>query len=266
MKYPTICLAFFLCLFFSCKNEEVIKEKPEKKLYEEITFVTPDSITIFGDLYETNKSEDIILLFHQGGSNRRGEYRTIIPELLKLGLNILAIDQRVGGQIYGEYNQTIANIPTNSFDNKYGYCDAYNNLEGALNFVIQQGFSGKKILWGSSYSASLVMRLGSERPQDVDGILSFSPASGKVMEGCNPEDFMANVKSPLLILKPPNEMKSDRAKAQFEMAATYNHQTYAAEYGVHGSSMLVESRVGHDVGKNWEVVHAFLKEVRRIEN
>ena len=211
---------------------------------------------------EKDKGKDVILLFHQGGSNARGEYRTIIPELLKTNVNILAIDQRVGGQIYGNYNRTIANIPSNSFNNNYGYCDAYNNLEGALDFIIEKGFIGKKIIWGSSYSASLVMKLAGERPKDISGVLSFSPAAGKVMEGCNPEDFMESVTMPMLILKPPNEMESDRSKAQFELAKQYNHQTYAAEFGVHGSSMLVESRVGNDVSKNWEVVLNFIKQVR----
>ncbi|TDQ32208.1 alpha/beta hydrolase family protein [Zeaxanthinibacter enoshimensis] len=258
-------LYFYLILFASSLasyGQDMPKEVKPDMPQEEISFTTPDSIKIFGDLYVSQKEEDVILLFHQGGSNARGEYRTIIPKLLELGLNILAIDQRVGGQIYGNCNRTVANIPSNSFDNNYGYCDAYNNLEGALDYLIKEGFSGRKIVWGSSYSASLSMKLASERPSEILGVLAFSPASGEVMKGCNPEDFMDKVKSPLLILKPPNEVESERSKMQFELADRYGHQTYAAEHGVHGSSMLVESRVGHDISKNWDVVLDFINGIR----
>ena len=230
--------------------------------YQEISFYTSDSIKVFGQLYERNKSNDIILLFHQGGSNARGEYRTIIPRLLDNNFNILAIDQRVGGQIYGSYNRTIANIPGNSFDNNYGYCDAYNNLEGALDYLIQTGNTSGKILWGSSYSASLSMKLASIRGQDLIGVLAFSPASGRVMDGCNPEDFIEMVEIPMIILKPPNEMESERSQQLYDLAAKLGHQTYVAENGIHGSSMLVESRVGKEVSKNWEIVLTFLHQIR----
>jgi len=264
MRPLFLSITLLLITLTSCKTEtqEQPQQPVEDKDYEEISFVTPDSITIFGQLYTTSKSDDCILLFHQGGSNSRGEYRTIIPKLQELGMNILAIDQRVGGQIYGNYNRTIANIPSNSFNNNYGYCDAYNNLEGALNYMKQNGFTGKKIAWGSSYSASLSLKLASEYPNDIQGVLAFSPAAGEVMNGCNPEQYLELIKVPTLLLKPPNEMQSERSKAQFELAAQYNHQTYAAEYGRHGSSMLVESRVGHDVSQNWEVVLNFINEVR----
>ena len=174
----------------------------------------------------------------------------------------MAIDQRMGGQIYGSYNRTIANIPDNSFDNDYTYCDAYNNLEGALDFVIESGISGKKILWGSSYSASLAIQLANNRPMDVDGILAFSPASGGPMQACQPDKYFNTLKVPLLLLRPPNEMENENTKKQFDLANSNNHQTYAAKFGIHGSSMLVEERVGQEVNETWKVVESFLNEIR----
>lgn len=47
-------------------------------------------------------------------------------------------------------------------------------------------------------------------------------------------------------------------KKQFELFKQYNHQIYEAKNGVHGSSMLVESRVHNDVTQNWNVVNTFL--------
>jgi len=241
-------------------KNKVINESTNVK---EISFFTSDSIQIFGDLYELDKKGKTILLFHQGGSNARGEYAPIIPILLEQGYNVLAIDQRSGGQYYGSYNRTLANIPTNVYGDGYGYCDAYNNLEGALDFIIDLGFSGNKIVWGSSYSASLVIQLANNRQNDIDGVLAFSPASGGSMKDCLPDPYFETLEKPLLLLRPPNEMESENSKLQFDLAKKFNHQTYVPGSGVHGSSMLVEDRVGSDVQDTWNVVLTFLRGIEK---
>ncbi|OIQ37179.1 MAG: hypothetical protein BM563_09010 [Bacteroidetes bacterium MedPE-SWsnd-G1] len=254
-------LLFVICfcsIFYSCDSKNnSLKTETENNL-KEISFITSDSIKIYGDLYEKDKSSPIILLFHQGGSNARAEYDSIIPKLISQGFNVLAIDQRMGGQYYGGYNRTVAQIKDHIFGNPYSYCDAYNNLEGALNYVIESGFTGNKILWGSSYSASLAIKLGNNHQTDISGVLAFSPASGGSMKNCLPDPYFESLKIPLLILRPPNEMKSENSKTQFEKARRFGHQTYAAINGVHGSSMLVKERVGADTSKTWEVVNLFL--------
>nr|WP_299385320.1 hypothetical protein [Allomuricauda sp.] len=260
-------LAFLgaLVLLGSCKNEPKPEAQPEPvpepKLGREISFYTPDSIQIIGDLYEQDKQGKTILLFHQGGSNTRGEYAPIIPRLLEEGYNILAIDQRVGGQYYGSYNRTLANIPTHGFGDGYGYCDAYNNLESALDYVLNSGFTGDKIIWGSSYSASLGIQLANNRQQDISGVLAFSPASGNSMKDCLPNGYFETIEIPLLILRPPHEMERETSKLQSEMAKVHGHKTFVPEHGVHGSSMLVTERVGADVYKTWEVVLSFLSNI-----
>ena len=263
MRIITITVIGILLFLSSCQKEEKKENSNEISTVKEISFYTPDSIKIFGDLYELDKKEKTILLFHQGGSNARGEYAPIIPNLIDKGYNILAIDQRVGGQYYGNYNRTLANIPTNSFGDGYGYCDAYNNLESALNFIIDSGFSGDKIIWGSSYSASLAIQLANNRQSDINGVLAFSPASGGSMKDCLPDKYFETLKRPLIILRPPNEMESEKSKLQFDLANKYNHQTYVPKYGVHGSSMLVKERVGNDVEDTWNVVYSFLNEVSK---
>lgn len=259
MRILSITLVGIFLILCSCKKET----SNENSDVKEISFYTPDSILVFGDLYELDKKGKTILLFHQGGSNARGEYAPIIPRLIEKGYNILAIDQRSGGQYYGSYNRTLANIPTNGFGDGYGYCDAYNNLESALDFTIDSGFSGDKIVWGSSYSASLAIQLASNRQSEVDGVLAFSPASGGSMKDCLPNTYFETLKRPLLILRPPNEMENENAKLQFDLANKNNHQTYVPKNGVHGSSMLVEKRVGSEVEDTWTVVLSFLT---KIEN
>ena len=59
-------------------------------------------------------------------------------------------------------------------------------------------------------------------------------------------------------------MENENSKQQFDLANSFNHQTYVAKYGRHGSSMLVEERVGNDVEETWNVSKcAQLEEVQR---
>jgi hypothetical protein len=121
----------------SCKDKKIESNTiVETEVTNEIYFFASDSIKIYGDLYVNDKSAPTLLIFHQGGSNTRAEYNSIIPQLQKDGFNILTIDQRVGGQYYyGGYNRTVAEISKN----EYGYCDAYPDLVAALNNIKTEG-------------------------------------------------------------------------------------------------------------------------------
>lgn len=262
MKKYILASIILFSLLSSCQKKVEINLNIDKNAAKEINFITSDSIKIYGDLYELDKSNPVILLFHQGGSNARAEYGTIIPKLTKKGFNVLAIDQRVGGQIYGNYNRTVAGVPDNTFDNPYGYCDAYNNLESALDYIINAGFKGNKIVWGSSYSGTLAIQLASKNSDKISGVLAFSPASGNSMKDCSSLPYFESIKTPLILLRPPHEMKSENSQAQFKLAEENGHQTYVAKYGVHGSSMLVKERVGNDVSETWAVVNEFLEKVK----
>ncbi len=256
MKLSQTLLLINLLYLASCdsaitnNNNKVVDDNDK-----EISFYTEDSVKILGDLFEYQKAAPCILLFHQGGSNARGEYHEIINHLVADGFNVLAIDQRLGGQTYGSYNRTIAAMPLNEFT----YCDAYLDMEGALAFMTKNGFTGPKILWGSSYSASLAIKLADTHQQDVAAVLAFSPASGGPMQPCKPDDYFASLKLPLLLLRPKNEMEIESVAKQFQLAADHNHEVYIAENGTHGSSMLIENRVKANVKGNWERVNAFLQ-------
>ena len=246
--------SIFIGLFFSCQEGNKEITTTAKKNTNEVVFFANDSLKLYGDLHVLDKKKPIIILFHQAGANARGEYNTIIPELLKEGFNVLAIDQRTGGQSFGKYNRTVAEIPANRF----GYCDAYPDLEAALKYVHDNDFSGKKLIWGSSYSAALVIKLGFKNPDSIDGILAFSPASGAPMKGCDPNEYFEKINTPLLVLRPKREMEFESVKNQFNLAKKYNHQFYVAENGVHGSSMLVESRTKSNNDETWAAVKGFL--------
>lgn len=252
-KFSSAFLSACALLWVSCQpgqpKEESVKNQPA-----EINYYTPDSVQIFGDLYLKDKSAETIVLFHQARANARGEYGPIIPELTAMGYNVLAIDQRSGGQLFGSYNRTVAQIPLNRFS----YCDAYPEMEEALNYLNTHGFKEGKIVWGSSYSAALVIKLAAQHSDEVAGVLAFSPASGEPMEGCRPEEYFSTLKVPLLVLRPDSEMQYEFVKTQFDSVAHTGHQTYVAIGGKHGSSMLVSSRTNTNTEKTWEVVKVFL--------
>ena len=264
MKKAIALGGLILSLFVACQKNERKEENrnDEKSLVEEIHFFTSDSIKIYGDLYEVDKNGTTILLFHQGGSNARGEYRSIIPKLIENKYNVFAIDQRLGGQMFGDYNRTVSNIAYKDFSyNGYSYCDAYSDLEHALNYLLKSGFRGKKVLWGSSYSASLAIKLSNDRSNDVSGILAFSPASGDPMKECLPNQYFETLKVPLILFRPQKEADIESVKDQLNLADELGHKTYVAKNGTHGSSMLVFDRVGTDVTENWKAVFDFLSQL-----
>ncbi len=207
----------------------------------EVSFDTFDGVTIHGDLYEADAPKDapIILLFHQGASNARGEYSDFIaPKLVESGYHVLAIDQRNGGDTYGSSNRTASAIE----NNEYGYCDALPDLDAAVTYARDQGFTGKLAAWGSSYSGALVFQLAANRPDDVNAILAFSPASGGPVLECQPEDSIENVSVPIFAARPAIEMRRPAVQEQSFMFIDHDVYFMVAPRGVHGSSMLHPER------------------------
>ena len=206
-----------------------------------VSFTATDGVTVHADIYMVpggNKATPLILLFHQAGGDSRGEYTPVIPRLLAAGYNVIGVDQRVGGTRFGGTNRTVNGL-TGEAD---GYCSAYPDLEVALNYAIEQGFSGPRAAWGSSYSAALVLRLAAEHGSRLDAVLSFSPASGPPLAECHPDDFAPQVKIPALLLRPEGEVTARASREQFERFAAAGLQTHISHPGTNGSSMLVTER------------------------
>ncbi|HPG11932.1 MAG TPA: alpha/beta fold hydrolase [Chitinophagaceae bacterium] len=243
----------FWGILFGCTEQ---KSSADKSLNTEVSFLTSDSIRIYGDYLAGEVDKPAILLCHQGGSNARGEYAWLADTLNSLGYTTLAIDLRSGGQLYGSWNRTIAE---NQARNP-SYCDAYPDIEAAVKYLLEKTQDKKMILWGSSFSGALVIQYAARHPEHVKAVLGFSPASGEPMEGCQPEQDFDKIEMPLLVLRPEREMEIESVKNQIALAQKYNHQTFIAKPGAHGSSMLVEKRIKSDVGPTWNAVISFLQE------
>ncbi|NNF57310.1 MAG: alpha/beta hydrolase [Rhodothermaceae bacterium] len=224
-----------------------------------VVLTTRDGLTVYGDLYASGgvPGHPFILLFHQGGANGRAEYAPILPRLRAEGFNLLVLDQRRGGDRFGGHNRTVAAHEGATFS----YCEALPDLEAALAFVRERDPSARPILWGSSYSAALVIQVAAVHSDAVAGVLAFSPASGEPMDGCRPEPLADGLTVPLLVLRPQSEAARESVAAQLAAFAEQGHQTYVADPGTHGSSMLAEERAGGDVEPTWRVVLDFLRDV-----
>ena len=132
---------------------------------EKLTFESSDGVSVNADLYLMHPdSVTMIILFHQAGWSR-GEYLEIAPKLNQRGFNCIAVDQRSGNQVNNISNQTFKNArqamkPTQ-------YLDALPDMEAAIKFVGEKFAQGKLLIWGSSYSASLVLKITGEGAEVV---------------------------------------------------------------------------------------------------
>jgi alpha-beta hydrolase superfamily lysophospholipase len=223
---------------------------------EEIQFVSAGDVTVYGDVYlaDADKSAPLILLFHQGGGDARGEYSGIAERLTQNGYHAIAIDQRAGGERFGSVNRTVAALDGKEF----GYCEAYADLEAVLVYANETGFSGPVVAWGSSYSAALVFRLTVEHHDELVAALAFSPAAGAPLADCQLQPYVANIRLPMLALRPQSEYEIDSVKVQMAEFAAQGIKAYVADPGVHGSSMLNAERVGAPTDATWTVVLEFL--------
>ncbi|MCF8257632.1 MAG: hypothetical protein K9J06_08770 [Flavobacteriales bacterium] len=135
-----------------------------------VMFPSKDGLTITADMYETEPEHPWVVLFHQANSSR-GEYRDIAPRLNKLGLNCMAVDLRSGKEMNFRVNETAglakdAHLPTD-------YIDSEKDMRAAIERAYGIG-KRPVIVLGSSYSASLALKLAKEM-SEVRAVIAFSP-------------------------------------------------------------------------------------------
>ena len=132
--------------------------------FKQIEFKSIDDLEITADLYMKfeDKSKPFIVLCHQAGWSR-GEYREIAPKLNDLGFNCMAIDQRSGKTVNGVKNETAARAKAER--KEHSYADAEQDILAAVKYAKANFADGKLLLWGSSYSSSLVLHVTGETPR-----------------------------------------------------------------------------------------------------
>lgn len=135
-----------------------------------VKFPSKDGVTITADMYEANPDYPWIVLFHKAQSSR-GEFQRIAIKLNKLELNCMAVDLRSGKEANFIVNETYVLAKNTELGTEY--LDAEIDMRAAIQkaYIIARK---PVIIFGSSYSASLAIKLGAEMSQ-VKAVVAFSP-------------------------------------------------------------------------------------------
>lgn len=169
----------------------------------------------------------------------------------------MAIDQRSGKEVNNVKNQTFERAEKAKM--KTTYIDAYPDLVAAIKYAKSNYVTGKLIVWGSSYSASLVIKLASEYSEMIDGVLCFAPGEYFAKLGKS-ETFIAEaakkVTCPIFITSAKNEKPG--WKSIFESTPSKSKHSFLPETdGNHGSRALWEQF--EDSKNYWAAVTEFLE-------
>lgn len=239
--------------------------QPANPVVSTISGTSADGVTFYGEYYQggLGQSAPLIMLFHQGGSNGRSEFEPLIPWLNDLGFRAIAWDQRTGGAIYGGENRTIAGYPEPEAlslpeNREAKYCGAYADFKGAMDLVLEENLADNIYVWGGSYAGALAFQLASEYPDNVTGLLAFSPSASDWMANCRTRKWVPDINMPAIVLRPESEMERQNSIDQREILENAGVEFHVVPNGVHASSMLIDERTEHDMSDTREIVANWL--------
>lgn len=219
-----------------------------------VTLVTDDSVEVAAYLWTGDgERRAVVIALHQGGANARGEYGPLVSRLLAESFDVLAPDLRSGGERWGARNATV-----DAREASADYCEALPDLRAALAWARTTRPDVRTVLWGSSFSAALALRVAAEGPAGLAAVLAFSPATGGPLAGCVGEEVSDRITVPVLVLRPAAEMNLEHVRAQMTTFRAQGHAIHVSAPGAHGSSMLDPDRVGAGTDRTWKVVLDFL--------
>lgn len=224
-----------------------------------IFFKSKDGIEIAANLYMAHdKNAPFIVLFHQAGWSR-GEYNEIAPKLNGLGYNCMAVDLRSGGSVNDVKNITNQNAIKGMKETNY--VDAIQDMQSAIIYARENFAQGKLIIWGSSYSSALTLKLAGDMADDIDGALAFSPGEYFVSQG-KPRDFIASsashISDPVFITSARNE-KNSWWGIYVSISSDKKEYFLPETSGNHGSRALWQKFA--DSAAYWDAVKKFLKSI-----
>jgi pimeloyl-ACP methyl ester carboxylesterase len=229
---------------------QTVKGVPEK-----ITFPSADNLPVTANLYIKNDTAPFIVLCHMAGFNK-SEYRETAKTLMDKGYNCLAIDQRSGGENYGYENETHNEAV------KRGLATSYLNAEpdivNAVNYIYDK-YKKSVILWGSSYSASLALKIGKENAH-VRAIMAFSPGEYFEKDSMILKNHIRDIGKPVFITSSRVEANNDLMAIIDAVGPKTVTHFKPKGAGEHGSQVLwIDSP---DNFEYWKAVDAFLEKIK----
>lgn len=226
----------------------------EAQTARRVKFPSKDGVTITADMYEVNPDYPWVVLFHMAESSR-GEFQRIAPKLNKLEVNCIAVDLRSGKEENFIVNETYV-LAKNT-----GLGTAYLDAEKDMRAAIEKAYLIARkpvIIFGSSYSASLALKLASEMPQ-VKAVIAFSPGEyfGKELDVAA---AAKNLSKPTFIACGSDEKKYTDAIAN---AVQSQKKIYFAppKGGAHGSKSLDKGTDGET--EYWIQMINFIQTVKK---
>ena len=221
-----------------------------------VQFKTMDKVTVTADLYVAKPSSaPFIILFHQAKYSR-GEYLETAPKLNAMGFNCMAVDLRSGGVVNGVDNKTYNYADSLGMETRY--VDAYTDMRAALSYVKRKYPNSKIILFGSSYSASLAIKLASDFPEGISGVVAFSPGEYFSKFGWSRDIIQisaSRIKCPVFIASSHDE-KDSWQKIYNAIPVQTKVAFVPDEGGKHGSKALWEAFPKHT--QYWQALKSFL--------
>jgi len=205
-------------------------------------------------MYEVDPSYPWVVLFHMAQSSR-GEFQRIAPKLNKLEVNCIAVDLRSGKENNFIVNETY--VLAKNTELGTSYMDAEIDMKAAIEkaYLIARK---PVIIFGSSYSASLALKLAAEMPQ-VKAVIAFSPGEyfGKELDV---EAAASGLSKPTFIACGSDEKKYTDAIAN---AVKSSKKIYFApgKGGAHGSKCLDKNTEGET--EYWIQMINFIQTVKK---
>lgn len=218
-----------------------LNDQPNDSLTMQLaTFPSRDGLVIHARVYNKNKAFPVVLLCHQAGSSK-DEYAETAPMIAEWGFNCIAIDQRAGGTRLGGNNETATLAAQQGKDTEFG--DAEQDIEAAIDYVFKM-YDKPIILVGSSYSASLALKLGSSNPKLL-AVAAFSPGEYFKNDPQLISKAVATLKKPTFITSSHEEIPQS-AQLFDLVAASDKVQFKPTTEGIHGSRALWQQTPDHD--------------------
>lgn len=217
-----------------------------------VHFLSLDGMKMAGDYHEINPDAPIIILCHQAGYSR-GEYIDIAAQLNSFGFNCFAIDQRAGKSCNGLVNETAKYAKERGRPTTY--LDAEQDIRAAIAHVTTKYYKNNIILWGSSYSAALALKLATEIPA-ISHVVAYSP--GEYLDGIDLQSTLSNLDKPAYVTSAKKESESVKTLLS-NVNPTLITQFVPEGNGVHGSKVLW--RDAQDNGEYWASIYMYLKEL-----
>lgn len=200
----------------------------------EISFVTTDKITVYGDYYNPPRPSPLLILLHMYGLNR-GSWKQALPEWYGRGFAVLALDMRGHGKSTMQ-NGTVLRYTFPKTPEENMFIQAWHDIEGACEFLkkYRNCKTNKTILIGASIGCSVALYAGTKLKQ-VKGAVLLSPGTNYLMV-----NSMEHIKSfaPLPLLMISDEKESSACKMLIE-AGGYKDSVHVIFPGAgHGTDMF----------------------------